>query len=147
MSSDIILILIVLFSLRLKGDDQKAGVLFGSLFLIHEMFIPGDPGYVYFLTDVLICGLVVVIVSEIDSGYAQKIMELTLVIFCLSAAGWLGWFLRVPVDSINGLAIALLLYTLIITIQRGSTHGRRFARSGRRFADFIRWPSDIFGAP
>ena len=142
-----ILSLIILLSFRLKTDEMEIGVTFGSLFLIHEIFLSNAPGYVYFLSDALICGLIVEMASKSDSDYAQNIMELTLVIFCLSAAGWAGWFLRVPVASINGLAIALLLYTLIITMQRGATHGRYFARGRRRSANLVRWSSNRIDTP
>ena len=143
MIGETILILIVVAALCLPREDREAGALFGSTFLIYEIFFTGSPIYVYYLSGILVCGFIIEAISKVRSEYVQTLKNLTLVIFFLSVAGWIvGWCFRSPVILIDRLSLALLLFALLITIQRGLTHGRRSARSWRRFADFVRGPSD-----
>ena len=146
MISITLLLLISVAAFRLEHDERVAVITFGSLSVIHDIFITGMPGYIYFLSDALVFGMIIEIICRYDSDFVFHIVELTVGLFLLSVAGWLCWLFYAPVSTINCLAISIQTYILVITILRGSTHGRRSARSRRRFTDLFRCPSDTLGA-
>ena len=115
-----ILFLIMMVSFRLRGDERVAGVMFGSLFIIHEVFLGSLSAPWYFATDaIMLCFAITMSRFFKCSGMILHIMILSFMLILLDFVGLLVWVMSLPLGIIDGCVFVLYSYICAIVIRGG----------------------------